>query len=177
MKKSTFVFMFAAAGAIGLAGLAVAQRAQEAPRDAAPDLGARLIEGLRATPGCLGVDAGNFMSGKNAIMAWFEDKDAVVRWYHSAAHQQAMRAAFGEEEVDAHEHAPLRHVESGGPIMVIASITFTDEPRLEGVAMPISQIAIELYTPLPGGAHMNGRLAPATFRVKHMKEYTPPPAG
>jgi hypothetical protein len=176
MKKMTLALTMAAVCAIGLGGLVVAQQGGEESQGArSPDMGAQLIEGLRKTPGCLGVDAGRFMSGKNAIIAWFEDKAAAVRWYHSETHQQMMRMAFGEEAANI-GHAPLEHVKDGIPVMVIASITFVNEPQLDGINLPISQIAIELYTPLPGGAHVNGRLAPATFKVEHMRDYTPPAA-
>jgi len=163
-------------GLAGVGGLAVAQgdRGAEGAGESR-DLGAMLMKGLQNTPGCLGVDAGQFMSGKNAIIAWFEDKEAAARWYYSPTHQRAMRMALGEAG-ENHDHTPLKHVEEGVPVMVIASLTFTDKPEIEGMAMPISQIAIELYTTLPGGAHVNGRFAPASFEVAHLRDFTPPAA-
>src|SRR5215470_5027651 len=64
-------------------------RAQSAQRGM-PDL----IGVLRATPGVLGVDAGQMMSGKQVIFAWFENKQAVLKWYYSDAHQ-ALMLQFG----------------------------------------------------------------------------------
>ncbi|MHC5027813.1 MAG: hypothetical protein ACYTGR_13750 [Planctomycetota bacterium] len=135
-----------------------------------PDLGAMLMEGLRETEGCLGVDAGEFMSGKKTIVAWFEDKAAVERWYYHPMHMRMMRS-FGAGD-DGHDHEPLQHVKDGVPIMVMASLTPSEESAVPGSPMPISQISIELYSPQPGGAHVNGRLAPPTFEVAHMKAYS-----
>ncbi len=42
----------------------------------------------------------------------------------------------------------------------------SDRPQVPGVQMPVSQIAIELYAPLPGGIAAGGRFAPATVKVK-----------
>jgi hypothetical protein len=39
--------------------------------------------------------------------------------------------------------------------------------------MPISQISIEMYTPLPGGAAVNGRLAPEGFNIPHFRNLDP----
>jgi len=158
-----------AAGLAG-AGFAVAQQGGPPGGQPGPDMGQRLIEGLRTTPGCLGVDAGQFMSGKNAIVAWFENKESVKRWYYSDTHM-SMLGGVGADPATM-EHAPLAHVEDENtPIMVIASITFEDRPMLKDVPMPISHIAIELYAPLPGGASINGRLAPDAFKVEHHKVY------
>lgn len=158
-----------AAAAIAAASLTGAS-AQDQQR---PDLGAMLIQGLESTEGCLGVDAGQFKSGKNAIIAWFENKAAAIRWYNSRTHMGAMHMAMGEQAATM-KHDPLSHVDDPTiPIMVIASITFQNEPAIEGMNLPISQIAIELYTPLPGGAYITSRLAPDSLDVPHMKAYTP----
>ena len=39
-----------------------------------------LVAGLKATPGCLGVETARTTSGKAVIFAWFENKRAVLRW-------------------------------------------------------------------------------------------------
>ncbi len=151
------------------------------PRDAArergpqggqaqADLGAQLIAGLQNQPGVLGVDAGEWMSGKRTIAAWFKDKKSVVDWYYSETHMGVMDAMV----VGDVEHKPLRHVKEDGPIMVLATLTFSAEPKFDDLKMPISQISIELFKPLPGGAHLGGRLAPDTFEVPHMNDLTPP---
>lgn len=158
------------AAALTGAGIAIAQQGGQQNGQPGPDMGQRLIEGLKSTPGCLGVDAGQFMSGKNAIIAWFENKEAVKRWYYSDAHM-GMMGGLGVDP-STMDHAPLAHItDENTPIMVIAAITFTDKPAIEGVPMPISQISIELFAPLPGGASINGRLAPDSFKVEHHHFY------
>jgi len=139
-------------------------------RPSGADMTGSLVEGLQNSPGCLGVDLARWRSGRQSICAWFEDKAAVVAWYESEVHQtimnQMVRGEAGGE--------PLKHVEDGtGPIMVIASITPTPrgEPGLPQVLLPITQISIEMFQPLPGGAHIGGRLAPETFIVPGMKAY------
>jgi hypothetical protein len=134
-----------------------------------------LVAGLRATPGCLGVDAGQFSSGKQSIFAWFESKQAVIDWYNSDMHRSTMRnlsPMLGGG-------SPLKHVpDDAGPILVIASLTMSDRPHFDDFpTLPISQISIELFSPLPGGAHLGGRLSPDTFEVPHMSDLTPPATG
>lgn len=139
-----------------------------------PDIGMMLINGLRETEGCLGVDAGDMMSGKNVIIAWFENKAAVEKWYYSRTHLGALKR-FIKTDVD---HEPLEFVtDENAPIMVIASLTPSTREELAQVAMPISQISIELFAPLPGGAHLNGRLSPETFKVAHMHDLSDGAAG
>ncbi|MEM7227650.1 MAG: hypothetical protein AAF432_02440 [Planctomycetota bacterium] len=153
-------------------GVAMSQDGQAAPPDEPPngnDMTAMLVNGLKATPGCLGVDLGGFESGRQSIFAWFENKAACKAWYYSRPHQAMMNMVTGDEELDP----PLAHVEDDGPIMVIATITPSNQPEIDGFPMPISQISIELFRPLPGGAHVNGRLSPAELEVPHMRDYTP----
>ncbi|MCB9838413.1 MAG: hypothetical protein H6813_03660 [Phycisphaeraceae bacterium] len=135
-----------------------------------PDIGGMLIAGLQQSPGCLGVDAGQMMSGKNVIVAWFENKAAVTKWYYSQTHLRAIRQFI---KVDF-DHEPLEFVtDEQAPIMVIASITPATEEELAAVGMPISQIAIELFAPLPGGASINGRFSPESFPVEHLEVFDP----
>lgn len=155
--------------AAALAWQAADQPAERQPPAGAQDFGARLIQGLKSTEGCLGVDAADFQSGKNTIVAWFENKAAVERWYHSPTHTFMMRAV-GSDPTDL---TPLKHVKDPKtPVMVMASITFGGEQAMPG-PVPFSQISIELYTPLPGGAMVNGRLAPEKFPIKHFRDLTP----
>lgn len=133
------------------------------------EMGQRLAAGLKATEGCLGVDLAQWQSGKNTICAWFEDKEAAKRWYYSDTHTGFMGAVGGGDE----DRKPLEHVETDGPIMVMATISFNGPPALEGSRIPFSQISIELFEPLPGGAHVNGRLAPEKFKVEHMRDLSP----
>ncbi len=129
-----------------------------------------LVEGLLATEGCLGADAGQMMSGKNVIVAWFEDKAATVRWYESNTHKGIMEGMTSD--IEGYSHTPLAHVDDEDtPIMVIATITpSTDGSTLAGFPAPISQVSIELFAPLPGGAYWNGRFAPPAFEVEHIKD-------
>ena len=138
-------------------------------RGGQPDLGQQLIEGLKATPGCLGVDAAQMMSGKNSIFAWFKNKEAVEEWYYSRVHREIMKTLVDDDARADDE--PLSFIEDEEiPILVIASITFTDKPSFESIKLPISQISIEMFAPLPGGAYLGGRLAPKEFKVPHMKQ-------
>ena len=153
------------------------QAAQPAGRPA-PDaanpagMGQMLLQAMRSVEGCLGVDSGQFASGKNVIVGWFEDVEAARRWYYHPMHQGLMRRAGGRAEDDK----PLAHVQAGVPLMIVASITFSDRPQINGIPMPISQIGIEIYQAAPGGAYINGKLAPETFRVEHMRNLAAPAA-
>ena len=133
-----------------------------------------LVSGLKAVPGCLGVETARTASGKNVIFAWFEDKKAVLRWYYSDMHQGAMKMLLADRKPDP----PLQGVPDDiGPILAIASLTMSDKPQLEGVSMPISQISIELYRPVTGGIFLGSRFAPASLKVPGMRDYTPKKEG
>lgn len=171
-----------ALAAVAAAGLSLAHADAPAPggaltKDAkSTDMGAQLIQGLLQTPGCLGVDAGQMRSGKNSIFAWFENKAAVERWYYSDVHQRMMHAAVPPDP-NAEPSKPLEYVtDENVPIMVIASITFADKPMFKEMKLPISQISIELFTALPGGAALGGRLSPPAFKVPHMQLIDEPTA-
>ena len=124
---------------------------------------------LNAIAGCLGTEAATSESGKEIIFAWFEDKRAVLRWYHSPIHQRTIRGAFPDFE----PQGPLKDVpDDVGPILAIASLSFTDQAPGEGVSLPISQIAIELYRPVAGGLSFGGRFAPDRLVVPGLRDYT-----
>ena len=108
-----------------------------------------LTKGLLETDGCLGVESARTATGKSVIFAWFENKAAAMRWYDSRMHQGAMRTFFPQ----------------GSP---------TDQPELAETRLPISQIAIELYTPLNGGLFLGGRFAPDDLAVGDMADYGKP---
>lgn len=127
-----------------------------------------LVGGLRAIEGNLGVETAETASGKQVIFAWFEDKAAVLRWYHSDMHRGVQDQFFP----DRPPHTPLAHVpDDSGPIMVVASITMADSAQFAATSLPISQIAIELYAPLPAGLSLGGRFAPAGMEVPHLINY------
>ena len=171
------LLVFGLAGMTWLAGPA-ADASTVCPVDQAqeggPDMGEMLISGLGATKGCLGVETARTGSGKNVIFAWFEDREACLRWYYSDVHM-AMMSRFPREDGKNHDdnREPLSGVPANydGPILAVASITFTDgDDRLQGVSMPISQIAIELYAPLTGGLHLGGRFAPEAMKLESTRD-------
>jgi hypothetical protein len=150
--------------ALLIAGLS----AQNPPQLPFPDLAG----GLKATPGCLGVETARTASGKMVIFAWFEDKKAALRWYNSEMHQQVMRMAGPPDP----SHVPLAGIaDDSGPILAIASLTLSNQPP-RGSPLPVSQIAIELYQPLPGGVFIGGRFAPNNVKVPGMRDFSPPAA-
>jgi hypothetical protein len=136
----------------------------QGPPPGMPDL----IGMLKATPGVLGVDAAQTMSGKQVIFAWFENKKAALTWYYSEGHQKLIKtlASGGSSG-----RTPMADVpDDGSPILAIASITPSTQPQVSGVLLPVSQIAIELYAPLPGGLAAGGRFAPSSVTVKGLVE-------
>ena len=146
------------------------QGAPPAARGGGMQGGDELINALKAAPGCLGVETAVTGSGKQVIFAWFEDKKAVLKWYHSPTHQRVMKDLAPAPEYPK----PLKDIaDDSGPIMVIASITMADKERFKEIKLPVSQIAIELYRPLPGGAALGGRFAPAGLKVPGLRDYTP----
>jgi len=129
-----------------------------------------LTVALKATPGCLGVETARTASGKQVIFAWFENKQAVLKWYHSDVHKKLMKQFFPDGDYGK----PLKDIpDNTGPIMAIASITYSDKNNIKETSLPISQIAIELYQPLSGGLHLGGRFAPDALKVPKMQDYTP----
>jgi hypothetical protein len=141
---------------------ATAAMAQAPPAGFPSVLGA-----LKATPGCLGVETGQTSSGRRVIFAWFESKKALVGWYHSDAHQKAMKSVFPDQPFD---RQPLPDLpEDSGPILMIVSVEFAHAPKSDGTS-PIASIGIELYGPLPGGVAVGGRFAPDAVRVRGLRE-------
>src|SRR5438128_12610535 len=89
---------------------------------------------LEAIPGCLGPEAARTESGKEVIFAWFEDKQAVLRWYHSQIHKRTRRGAFR----DFAPRGPLKDVtEVDGPILVMPTLTPTEPAPAAAVTLPI----------------------------------------
>jgi heme-degrading monooxygenase HmoA len=138
------------------------------PLSAFPDL----IGGLQKTPGCLGVETARTASGKQVIFAWFENKKAVMNWYYSDSHIAAMRLTGS---------APSSHPMAGvadddAPVLAVASVTLATSQADTKNPMALSQIAIELYRPLPGGIAVGGRFAPTSLKVSGLVDLpmTPP---
>jgi hypothetical protein len=148
---------------------AVIAAQQAPPNGGLPDL----IGALKATPGVLGVDAGQMMSGKQVIFAWFENKQAVLNWYNSDVHRQVMN---GFSSAGRRPEGPLAGIkDDSGPILTIASITVDREAMKTGdLKAATKQIAIELYAPLPGGLALGGRFAPSTVKVPGLLDVPAP---
>jgi hypothetical protein len=149
-------------------GLVLIAQTSAPPRQGPPAGFPDLIGMLKATPGVLGVDAAQTMSGKQVIFAWFENKKAALEWYYSEGHQNLIKTlASGSSS----GRKPMADVpDDGSPILAVASITLSKQPQVSGVQLPVSQIAIELYTPLPGGLAAGGRFAPSGVKVKGLVE-------
>ena len=146
---------------VGVPALATLHAQQPAQaKQGFPDL----IGMLKATPGVIGVDAAQTLSGKQVIFAWFENKKAVLGWYYSDGHMGLMRQ-FGAGP--GRPRGPLADVpDDGRPILAIASVTTSSAPPTSAADLKsIPQIAIELYAPLPGGIAVGGRFGPATMNV------------
>jgi hypothetical protein len=127
-----------------------------------------LVGALKSTPGCVGVEVARTGSGKQVIFAWFEDKKAALNWYYSDTHQAAMKQFFPQSPS---KRTPLKDVaDDAGPVLAIASLTLADKAPGDVTSLPISQIAIELYSPLPGGIALGGRFAPAALKVPGLRE-------
>jgi len=156
--------------AIFTPAIIAAQAPAPPPGGGIPDL----IGPLRATPGVLGVDAAQTMSGKQVIFAWFENKQAVLNWYNSDVHRQLMNGfSGGGRRADG----PLAGIkDDSGPILAIASVTL-DMAAMKsgGLKAATRQIAIELYAPLPGGIAAGGRFAPSAMKVPGLVDVALPP--
>ena len=136
----------------------------EAKKDNGPF--GNFVADLKASPGCLGVESARTDSGKQVIFAWFENKEALLKWYHSDTHRALMKDFFPDQKYGK----PLKDVPETGPILTIASITFAEKGQIKETHLPISQIAIEMYQPTPGGAFYGGRFAPAGVKVPGLKD-------
>lgn len=149
---------------IGAAALEHTQPENARPRQGgAPDIGAMLVRGLNDSPGCLKVITAQTSVGSNSIIAWFENKAAVEEWYYSNPHSRVM----GMVGSDPDAKKPMAHIKDEHiPVMVMASITMGEKGVLPG-PMPVTQISIELYTPLDAGASVNGRLMPEEIKLEH----------
>lgn len=120
-----------------------------------------LVGALKATPGVLGVETARTSGGKQVIFAWFENKKAVLAWYYSDTHRSVQRMFAPGSPA----RTPLADVpDDGQPILTIASLTLNGAPSATN-PIPVSQIAIELYKPLPGGLAAGGRFSPSAMKV------------
>ena len=150
----------------GPAMVAGQTKAGAPPAGGFPDL----VGALKATPGVLGVEAARTQGGKQVIFAWFENKKAALNWYYSDLHR-GLQKAFAPESP---ARTPMADIpDDGSPILAIASLTFSGAPSAED-PFPVSQIAIELYKPLPGGIAAGGRFSPSAMKVPGMIDVAMP---
>src|SRR6266508_2945262 len=142
-------------------------RGAQPPAGGFPDL----VGALKATSGVVGVETARTSSGKQVIFAWFENKKAALTWYYSDTHMKLVKGfAPG-----APPRTPMADVpDDGQPVLAIASLTLTGPPTGDVAALPVSQIAIELYRPLPGGLAAGGRFAPEALKVPGLQTVTLP---
>lgn len=167
------VLMLLAVATLVFAPSLMAQQAHPSSPTTAFD-GATLAAGLKATPGCLGVELARTASGKQVIFAWFENKRALTTWYTSDAHVHAMQSVFPGHQPSA---SALKDIPDDTPVLTIASVTLADPATAAPGTPPFTQIAIELYTPLAGGNAVGGRFAPAALKVPGLRELTLPGGG
>jgi hypothetical protein len=131
-------------------------------KDGIRQMGEHLIKGLKETPGCLGVESGQTSSGKAVIFAFFENKKAAMKWYFSPTHRAMIEMLGASYEG---KRTPMKGVPDDVPIMAVASISFAGKPASPKTKLPVSQISIELYSPLSGGLSIGGGFAPDAFRA------------
>jgi hypothetical protein len=135
--------------------------------------GLDLVGALKATPGCLGVETARTASGKQVIFAWFENKSAVLKWYYSDTHVALMQQLSGG---GARPGGPLADVPDEGPVLAVASLTPNAGGQPGDLHAGFSQIAIELYQPLPGGIAAGGRFGPPSMKVRGLIDVPMPMA-
>jgi hypothetical protein len=124
-----------------------------------------LVGALKASPGCLGVETARTSSGKQVIFAWFENKKAALAWYYSDTHR-SLQKMFAP---GSPARTPMADVpDDDNPVLAVASLTPSAAPATNGMPFGVSQIAIELYRPLPGGLAAGGRFAPTAMNVPGM---------
>ena len=169
MKRHTVREAIAAALLVAVVAAPALVATVRAQSPAAKGGATDLIGMLKATPGVLGVDAGGMMSGKQVIFAWFENKKAALAWYYSDGHMALMQQFSSGKRRPA---GPMADVpDDGRPILAIASLTMPpgSKPGVD-LRTSVTQIAIELYAPLPGGLAAGGRFAPSTVKVPGLIE-------
>jgi hypothetical protein len=133
-----------------------ARPAEPQPEPPGKELFPGLIEALKASPGCLGVETARTHSGKAVVFVWFADKKAATAWYNSDTHRKFMREFFPDRPPS---RAPMAGVPDEGPLMMVASVTPNPRPTKDNPS-PFKQIAIEIYQPVTGGIAIGGRFAP-----------------
>lgn len=122
-----------------------------------------LVRGLKETPGIIDVKVAVIDGKKQTIFAWFKNKAGVDAWYNSPMHRGAMAKFFPKMKGGAHSLTGF--ADEKAPVLVVASVTPSDKPHIEGSQLAVSQIAIEMYTPVPGGIVFGGGFGPDALDV------------
>lgn len=124
---------------------------------------AKLVSAIESVEGNLGVHTARTHDGVELIMSWFENRDAVLRWFHHPYHRQLLREAGRTEDNIAAEYFGNHF----GPILVIASVAYNDASgSLEGSMFEDpdgrrpTRFSVEYYTPVDGGAFFVTPFAP-----------------
>src|SRR5436190_15765393 len=113
MRTGTSTVMLVAA--FVLVGALAAHTTGEPPQPTQPPGKGfpNLVEDIKATPGCLGVEVARTDSGKQVIFAWFEDRKALLKWVNGKAHQKLMKQGFPDQDFGE----PLKDIpDDSGPI-------------------------------------------------------------
>ncbi|MDX2148595.1 MAG: hypothetical protein SFZ23_13845 [Planctomycetota bacterium] len=134
-----------------------------APRGITPQLIGEIAKAMGEMPGCLGVEVGQFRSGKLTIFGWFENKQRAMEWYNHPTHMKALGAVGYTHDPS---RVPMADVpDDAGPIMALACARpFTPEEVQAGKGKPGEmQLGIELYSPLQGGYRF-GAFSPSGVR-------------
>lgn len=129
-----------------------------------------LVSGLRATPGIIDVKVAVIDGKKQTIFAWFKNKAAVDAWYNSPMHRNAMAKFF--PNMRGAPHAVMGFADDKVPILVVASVTPSDHPHINGSRLAVSQIAIEMYTPVAGGIVFGSGFGPDNLDVPGLRRVT-----
>ena len=137
-----------------------------------PGIDPELVERLNIQPYLDGIEGylgkHHFVwKGENreALLTWFESGQAVLDWYFTNEHMDAVDAILTEpiERPDG----PLAHLpEDAGPVLVVFYIAAEPEkPVPDGVTLPLRALSIEIYAPLPGGISLYERFSPKEFEI------------
>ncbi|MEL6369289.1 MAG: hypothetical protein AAFR03_01105 [Pseudomonadota bacterium] len=123
----------------------------------------KLVAAIESVDGNLGVHTARSHDGVELIMAWFENKRAVLNWFEHPYHRKMLADAGRPEDGIAAQHFG-HHT---GPILVIASVAYRGAPGSLEAPMfddpdgrKPTRFAVEYYVPLAGGAYMIEPFAP-----------------
>lgn len=139
-----------APGTVSTAPKAPAASAGGGQGPVTPELVMEMVKTMKAMPECLGVELVQSQSGSRVIMAWFENKAALMAWYKNDVHRKAMDRV--QLPADGDNRETLEGVsDDSGPLMALAAM----KQGPDGQAL-----SIEIYSATTAGANW-GNFAPA----------------